>query len=162
MKGKDWTTDDSLGLGGILYDVYRAFHLFILTNDPDLLNLTHSLIHAARNGLNLFLRKNRLDAPPSRRLAFRELGLSIGMRAIVKLNIELLSDVVASKITAKDREALLDAIGDILQHQSLVPAIESFWLRDASQRAITWKEHLDINIVMLATSLAPDAFFNFD
>jgi hypothetical protein len=36
--------------------------------------------------------------------------------------------------------------------------IEDFWLLPAHQRGQRWKEHLDINRVMLATSLLPDEF----
>jgi hypothetical protein len=32
----------------------------------------------------------------------------------------------------------------------------SFWVDPGHRRAGTWVEHLDINEVMLATSLAPD------
>ena len=36
--------------------------------------------------------------------------------------------------------------------------IEAFWLDPVNQEAETRKEHLDINTVMLATSLAPGGF----
>jgi hypothetical protein len=37
-------------------------------------------------------------------------------------------------------------------------ALEAFWLQPENQRSETWLEHADINTVMLATSLLPDAF----
>jgi hypothetical protein len=37
-------------------------------------------------------------------------------------------------------------------------AIEKFWLEPQNRIAKTWTEHQDINSVMLATSLAPDAY----
>jgi hypothetical protein len=37
--------------------------------------------------------------------------------------------------------------------------IEIFWLESCNQKSDTWLEHLDINRVMLATSLVPDGFF---
>ena len=36
--------------------------------------------------------------------------------------------------------------------------IERFWLEPAHHEVETWKEHQDINAVMLATSLAPDGY----
>jgi hypothetical protein len=36
--------------------------------------------------------------------------------------------------------------------------IEEFWFDDTHRRPDTWKEHRDINMVMLATSLAPDTY----
>jgi len=36
--------------------------------------------------------------------------------------------------------------------------IEAFWLDAQNQKTDAWKEHRDINTVMLATSLAPDGF----
>ena len=41
-------------------------------------------------------------------------------------------------------------------HDRLGPQIESFWLEPENRRARTWTEHLDINEVMLATSLVPE------
>jgi hypothetical protein len=36
--------------------------------------------------------------------------------------------------------------------------IEQFWLDDRNRQAGTWTEHRGINLVMLATSLAPGGF----
>jgi hypothetical protein len=36
--------------------------------------------------------------------------------------------------------------------------IESFWLDANNQKAESWTAHQDINMVMLATSLAPDGY----
>ncbi len=41
-------------------------------------------------------------------------------------------------------------------HAALREQIESFWLAPGHQRSPTWTDQLDINEVMLATSLAPD------
>jgi hypothetical protein len=37
-------------------------------------------------------------------------------------------------------------------------AIESFWSDPAHRAGQTWKDHTDINAVMLATSLAPEGY----
>ena len=36
--------------------------------------------------------------------------------------------------------------------------IESFWLEPGHRSVKTWQEHMDINSIMLATSLAPDGY----
>ena len=36
--------------------------------------------------------------------------------------------------------------------------IEMFWLEHKNREAGTWKEHRDINMVMLATSQGPDGY----
>jgi hypothetical protein len=51
--------------------------------------------------------------------------------------------------------ALLEGLAPAVE---LGPAIVSYWLVPAHQRARTWSEHRDINEVMLATSLVPDGF----
>jgi hypothetical protein len=40
----------------------------------------------------------------------------------------------------------------------LASEIEDFWLQPAQRHVPTWRDHLDINSVMLATSLAPDTY----
>jgi hypothetical protein len=39
-------------------------------------------------------------------------------------------------------------------------AIEEFWLHPRNRASRGWTEHLDINRVMLATSLAPDGYLD--
>jgi len=40
----------------------------------------------------------------------------------------------------------------------LAEIIEAFWLEPANRKTQSWMEHGDINMVMLATSLAPDGY----
>ena len=92
--------------------------------------------------------------PADYRLAFRELGLSIGLRAVKR----------TQKLAAQHPGAL-DSISSLgprlerLMHYSpSVDTIEGFWLEPANRASSTWKEHEDINAVMLATSLAPEGY----
>jgi hypothetical protein len=90
--------------------------------------------------------------PPDYRLAFRELGLSIGLRA-VKRTQDLLAqhpDAFDSVPTLRSRLELL------MRYVPLIETIECFWLDAATREGATWREHQDINAVMLATSLAPE------
>jgi len=72
-------TDDPLGIGGLLVDAARAARLSArgaLTQPPGL----HAAIQeAARIGLSRYLSSPELRAPAAHRLAFRELGLAIGL-----------------------------------------------------------------------------------
>jgi hypothetical protein len=83
-EGKSWATDDPLGLGGLLCDVYRVAQLIIDENfeQTDLLEI---LLDSSLPGLESYSRNNPLRGPAQYRLAFRELGLSIGLRAVNKL-----------------------------------------------------------------------------
>jgi hypothetical protein len=47
---------------------------------------------------------------------------------------------------------------EFLEYVPLKEKIEQFWLDDKNREAFTWTEHREINMVMLATSLAPDGF----
>jgi hypothetical protein len=73
------TTDDPLGIGGLFVDATRAAQLATrgaLTRHPGL----HAAIHeAAHTGLARYLSSPELRAPAAHRLAFRELGLAIGL-----------------------------------------------------------------------------------
>jgi hypothetical protein len=60
-----------------------------------------------------------------------------------------------SSPTRRDSRALLETLSPYV---SLASSIESFWLQPEARQARTWSAHLDINEVMLATSLIPEGF----
>jgi hypothetical protein len=149
----DLRTEDPLGLGGLLADVYRVAHLMGLGAFADGALLAR-LLADAEPGLVRSSRRGDWRQPASRRLAFRELGLAIGLSAIERLQTGIDADrwgVVASA----DRRARVQAL---MPHIGLRGAIVSFWLDVEHQQARTWSEHRDINEVMLATSLVPEGF----
>jgi hypothetical protein len=149
--GKHWATDDPLGLGGLLSETYRVAQL-IGSGDVDLFDLLENLLDASPLGLESFERQNHLRLPADYRLAFRELGLSIGFRAVEQLQkfVEEHPDLFAKKLNAR--------IESLKQYAPLRDIIETFWLDPSHQEATTWIEHREINMVMLATSLAPDGY----
>lgn len=72
-------TDDPLGIGGLFVDAARAERLSargLLTKHP---GLSAAIQEAARVGLARYLASPELRAPAAHRLAFRELGLAIGL-----------------------------------------------------------------------------------
>jgi hypothetical protein len=86
-------------------------------------------------------------------LAFRELGLAIGLKAVAS---------IASEITRRsfDNSAALRRATDWLLRQSLGAEIIDDWLSPACQQDDSWRAHQDINDVMLATALIPDTFLS--
>jgi hypothetical protein len=85
---------------------------------------------------------------------FRELGLSIGLRALQRLQ-ELIEG--HPKLFAKGHP-VHGKIKSLLRYLPLAEGIERFWVDPASRKNETWRAHQEINMVMLATSLAPDGF----
>ncbi|MBI5445222.1 MAG: hypothetical protein HY900_28930, partial [Deltaproteobacteria bacterium] len=141
-RGEKWVTDDPLGIGGLLFDAGRVAQLTALgAAEPK--HLLGGLLDAAHTGLASWIRSDPLGAPAGDRLPFRELGLSIGWKAVAQWGTSM----------GKRAEALL-------WYATSVDRIERFWTEEESRKAGTWMAHQDINDVMLATSLAPDAFLS--
>jgi hypothetical protein len=113
-------------------------------------DLLETLLDAARDGLSLYTSSGEPYGAADHRLAFRELGLAIGLHALARMRAEASAGRFSGGDAARAR---LDALARFLP---LATTIERFWLTGANQRASTWTEHRDINEVMLATSLAPD------
>lgn len=152
-EGMDWQTDDLLGLGGLLADAFRVAQLFVggALEGSDSLRV---ILDASLPGLRYPDRENFLYVPARFRLAFRELGLSIGLHALQRLET-LIKENRSVFEGDKDIAILLKTLWKFLP---LGEKIEAFWLDTQNQKTDAWKEHRDINMVMLATSLAPDGF----
>ncbi len=154
-QGMDIVTDDPLGLGGLLFDSCRIAWMLNAGYMKDI-ELLSSLLNGAAEGLRYFLGSRLLEQPAEYRLAFRELGLSIGLHGV-----EVVRD------WQQDRDSMLNngstssleqALARVEKHVSLIPLIEEFWLDSSNRASGTWTEHRDINGVMLATSLCPKGF----
>jgi hypothetical protein len=85
-------------------------------------------------------------------LAFRELGLSIGLQAVGQMR-----EIVGMQPDLFTRTIRQD-LDQLREFAALGEAIENFWCAPMNQRAKSWLDHFDINRVMLATSLLPDQF----
>lgn len=140
-------TADPLGLGGLLCDAYRIAQLTREGAWPEHDRLLDALLAAAALGLRHYARGPELRARADERLAFRELGLAIGLAAAERLRSETLPSAEARR-----------ALAAIAAYMPLRDAIESFWLVAEHRQEPTWHAHEDINDVMLATALAPDGF----
>lgn len=148
VEDGDWMTADPLGIGGLLMDAERL-HLLVIRASLPYQELLRSLLTAALAGLRQYTRTGELDQPVSRRLAFRELGLAIGLQAIALTQQNPRAGTNSDSSGAQARY-LLDALA---AHASVGLIIQRFWLDPAHRRHPMWTAHVDINDVMLATSL---------
>jgi hypothetical protein len=152
MQRGEWTTPDPLGIGGLLVDARRVQQLARQGAEPEA-QLPERLLAAALAGLRQYAQGGAWTRPAGYRLAFRELGLTIGLHAAERMQQ---ATGPASRHDSNPRlNALLQAL---LTFTPLRDEIEAFWRNPENRRTETWIEHQDINDVMLATSLAPDGF----
>jgi len=149
----EWATADPLGLGGLLNDAFRVMQLRRESEFRDD-QLLETLLTASLAGLQYFTRSNDLKLPAEHRLAFRELGLVIGLEAAQLMRQAIDEAPFQSSRSARLR-GLLDALSDYL---GLRDGIAAFWRNPKNRLNETWSEHRDINEVMLATALAPGGF----
>jgi hypothetical protein len=147
------TTDDPLGLGGLLFDASRIAQLMIQSGFK-YESLLETVAGSALLGMDAFARGNSLEYPAEYRLAFRELGLSIGLSAVENLQkgIEENPSLFSRKSSLYQRTEALRG------YVPLGETINQFWIDDKNRETATWIEHQEINMVMLATSLAPGEF----
>ncbi len=146
LGGRDFATADPLGIGGLLMDAARVASLMRCgaLHDESLLEL---LLDAARRGLYVYLRDAELARDPRGRIAFRELGLAIGLSALTQIR----DDVAVTPCAAR----VQDELRDLERVQHLAAELTSQWLSFDGAREPSWQAHRDINDVMLASSLAP-------
>ena len=106
-------------------------------------------LNATRVGLAHYP-QDALRQPAESRLAFRELGLALGLHAVEVVNNDLADGVIERRVRKR--------VEPLLGYLPLRDEIESFWRDPEHQGSRAWTEHLDINEVMLPTSLVPAGF----
>jgi len=146
-----WTTEDPLGLGGLLFDACRLSQLRRRRGGN--LRLLQDILDSCRDGFATLLASRYFNRPVTHRLAFRELGLAIGLRALP----------IIAEFVAKDSgvpPALASSLQLLLRHERLHDEIVTFWLPHVQHPDGQWQEHRNINEVMLATALIPDRFLS--
>jgi len=156
IRRGEWATADPLGLGGLLTDAFRLAQLTQLgglADSPDT-TLLDTLLGASLIGLKYYAHGGELQLPAEHRLAFRELGLAIGLHAVEQMWQAVNSGAGRPYSGTRVRSQLRA----LMHFINLRDDIESFWRSPERQRTAAWIEHRDINEVMLATSLAPEGF----
>jgi hypothetical protein len=151
MKGGDWASADPLGIGGLLMDAYRLQQL-IQQDAAAEQRLLERLLTASLTGLQVYTSSREMELPPGQRLAFRELGLAIGLQAVERMWQRL--DHRPASVSSRSRMRTL--LQGLTQFVPLSENLVRFWRDPAHQDTAAWIEHRDINEVMLATGLAPD------
>jgi hypothetical protein len=136
-----------------LSDAFRVGQL-IVSGHFARTDLLETLLDASLEGLGFFLRESPLRFPAQQRLAFRELGLSIGMRAAERLK----GLIPQHPSLFRNLPSLSSRIEALIGYTPFREEIETFWLNGDNREAETWREHRDINMVMMATSLCPDGY----
>ncbi|MCX8175658.1 MAG: hypothetical protein N3E48_00290, partial [Candidatus Bathyarchaeota archaeon] len=151
-KQVNWKTSDPLGIGELLVNTYKAAQL--IPNNYFDHQLVNSLLEASLESLEVYLLENHLKLPANYRLPFREFGLSIGLKAVKKL-----------KTTIEQKKMFFNAysqllVNEMFQYVFLADKIEDFWLKNRESKS--WSRHVDINMVMLATSIVPDGYLKLN
>jgi hypothetical protein len=146
-------TDDPLGLGGLLSDATRIVQLIINGALKDF-KLLKTVLDSSIIGLKYYINNNQMNLAAEYRLAFRELGLSIGLKGILIINY------IIKKRPEFSENSLNKRFNDIKEYQMLGNTIEEFWVEDKNRKTNNWKVHQDINTVMLVTALAPETFLS--
>ena len=149
-RGMSMVTDDPLGIGGLLTDATLITQL--IDRGSNLLGLLQMVLDSSLLGIRSYISDNPLGLSANYRLAFRELGLSIGFKGLVLIKDLIRDDPKFS------REYLENIVNELLKYSDLGETIEKFWLDENNRKTRNWIEHRDINMVMLATSLAPMGF----
>lgn len=149
-RGQNLVTADPLGIGSLLFDALRTFQLII--RGFSYKELLETIVGSSLPGLGSFVAGNSLNLQAEYRLAFRELGLSIGLKGgkklfgLIKENPELFD------------ENTLKQVEPLLKYKKTGDFIDQFWMDSRNRKPPSWTDHSDINSVMLATSLAPGEF----
>jgi hypothetical protein len=153
-QNADWVTDDPLGLGGLLFDACRLAQLRRGDHQRET-RLLEDILQACCNGLAALFVSRYLDQPTTHRLAFRELGLAIGLGAL-----PMIAEAIEGEEGLRDRPGLRRPIELLLSHKPLCGEIVDLWLKHARANDESWDAHRDINEVMLATALMPQMFLS--
>jgi hypothetical protein len=150
-RGQSWDTADPLGIGGLLLDAGRMAQLMVEREIEDG-GLLQAVLDSAERGLEAYSIRSPFGLPAEHRLGFRELGLSIGLKALEKMwNLIEVNPGIFDRLLHKRTVALM-------RYVPLGARIETFWTEGKNRESESWLEHMEINMVMLATSLAPEEF----
>lgn len=152
-QDKSWTTNDPLGIGGLLSDALKVAQLIIIS-DYKYTKLLETVLSSALFGMEYFEVENSLKFPAKYRLAFRELGLSIGLKGVNKLS----NEIHENKNLFNGNNSLKLQIEALTKYVHIGESIEKFWRNGKNRETESWREHQEINMVMLATSIIPEGF----
>lgn len=140
-RGARLATDDPLGIGGLLDDATRLAQM-VFGRGVERQQLLRQILSEAELSLHELDSSSLLNRRAEHRLAFRELGLAIGIYGLRRIRVPV----------KRDHE-LASVITGLLRYLPLADQIQNFWSDSAHCLSSTWTDHQDINTVMLVTSL---------
>jgi hypothetical protein len=146
-----WATTDPLGIGGLLAAAHELVDL-IAAGEVALDSLLPRVLADTQRSLEACSIERELASPHDRRLAFREMGLAIGLRGVTSMR-ERLERAPAMFGGEGDLGWFRSHCVAIERFEGLADRIEASWASPAGQASRSWNDHLDIDAVMLAASL---------
>jgi hypothetical protein len=135
-------TSDHLGAGGLLIDAWKMAQM----TDRHRSGTLERIVEAS--AISVAAGASYDGLTDSRRLAFRELGLAIGLEAAERLGEWVREGGTVDRVV-RDR---IEALQELLP---LAARTVRFWSDPVHQAVATWRDHQDISSVMLATALVP-------
>ena len=116
------------------------------------------VVGAASRGLARYLASQPFAHSVEERLAFRELGLAIGLQAVTRLWCVLERDAASLDAQPMLRKALDHLVAQVPLARTLIDT----WCEVERSQDPHWRAHEDINAVMLATALVPSGYIELD
>ncbi len=147
-----WVTDDALGAGSLLLAAHKLARLMLRYGIDDE-GMFEQIVEVGAVSTATVAATRFQEASAERRLAFRELGLAIGLHAF-----ERMRDAIAGH-PGFSTDGMLSTLAYYLP---MGAAVDRFWSKPIHRDNPLWHEHADINGVMLATSLAPEGYLGRD
>jgi len=132
-KSMSLVTDDPLGIGGLLSDALRVGQLMVKSNDSfDLEILLQDLLTSALLGLKSYAQNNPQDFPAVYRLAFREMGVSIGIKGMEYLK----SLIESNEDSFKEHDFLYQPVEALKEYMPLADSLENSGSRMKTENQI--------------------------
>lgn len=151
-----WATSDALGIGGLLNNGCTLTKLLVTKKCSGYESMLLKILQDVELGIIHYLHTDELQKSAAYRLAFRELGLSIGLHAL-----ELMKRMIEENTdTISNQDKIQACIDRLLRYKIIADRIENYWLAYITKSKHMWKEHRDINSIMLVTSLIPRTFLS--
>lgn len=152
-RGRRWATEDPLGAGGLLVDALRCWKL--ADRLPSVGSIAGDVFRDAVASYEFGRVALERRHGPAGRLAFRELGFVIGVRAAQQLvdGANRVGELAGGWPGPTRRQLEVLARGTEVAHR-----LERFWAEARGGDPDPWAGHRDISEVMLATCLVPRGF----
>lgn len=148
-----WRTHDSLGIGSLLILACHFIQLIVHDYAANQ-RILEKVMVAIKISLDSLSAQGYLLNSFEYRLPFRDFGLAIGLQAIDLI----LHSISKNQKKFNNHKHLLAIVEKLRQYKPEAEKIQTYWLQEQHHYNQNWQSHIDINSVMLATSLAPESY----